>query len=436
MSEASFPPPRPPDDARPIDLDANLRELGLRLRTRVAWEYLDAAQEALAIWGDPAAPPRDGEAVAYGFTVFFTREAEPGTFLITAPDFRGDALNERTDDLTESLWIHRAQTELAERTGLPLVPARIDQVIDISDHALGRLPVPGSRFTLLRRSEPAQAPSGTWHSGWVLLATGEPTTTPTATIRLADAVRAVPTLATVLALPPGSVITVDGETVRSVGRLADPDDGRPAQTLLSWGPGPREEVTLSAHGIEFVTEVDPGYRAEALEILGVVNQRTAAEFVDNLSINYGFVFLVFRTEGERRMRMKTLDVSVPGADATTPDLTWAAALRRRQLQLWRALDKPTWTDLNGCMVTMRVHPGALDLPRITLRREQPNGEDTGWVIGTGAGEPEPMAAHAVRFQAPELAACFQLPPGFEVTWLNGRPERVVDPTGAVLLSSR
>lgn len=437
MSDAPFPPPPPQPGGPTTDMDADFPNLGFRLRFRASWEFFDAAQQVMGAWTQLGRPPQPGGNIAVGFNVFFAHQTEPGTFTITAPSYRADALTEQTDDLSEALWIHTTQLQLAELTRTAPLASRLDHLLDISAGARAALSDAAASFSLLRRQAPHTRPTGATHTGWSITLVNEPASA-VEQISGAELAHHAPTLVAPLALPQSCAVLVEAGRVRSVTQVQPPAPGSggepPVRTLFTWDPPApaRETVSLTAHGIEFFTEVDPEYKAEALQILGVVNQRSAETWVDNYAINFGFIFLVFRTAGEGRMRVKTTDVSVPGDATTTPDLTWAAALRRRQLAMREQLGRPAWTDLSGPRTTFRVHPGALDGPQVVMRREQPTGTESGWVIGTGPGQPDPMPAHEVHFRLPQTATYFPLPPGFEVTLRNGQLERVVDGAGAVV----
>lgn len=427
MSNAPFPGPVPAPGGPTIPMDADLPALAAQLQVRASPNFIEAIPEVFGAWLQLGRQLRHGDQLQVGFTRYLAHQRQPGVFLVTAPDYRGDAFSQQTDDLSEALWIHDAQNELADRTGTPLLPTQLDHWLDISPAARAALGGSGS-FVLSRMRPPYPLSSGATHSGWTITRGDEPNGgTAVEGITGAELARLAPVLVTALALPENAMVHVEGDTFRWVKEV-----GPSPHTLLSWEPPPPEAVSLNAHGIEFFTEVDPEYRAEALEILKVVNQRTADVFVDNYALNFGMTFLVFRTEGEGRMRVKTTDVSRPGTAHSTPDLTRAAQLRRAQLEANRMLGKPAWTDVNNCQVTMRVHPGGLDGPRITMRREPPVGNDSGWIFGHGPVDPELLHAHEVRFRAPAVATYFPLPPGSEVTVTDGRLERVLDGDGTVL----
>lgn len=436
MPQVPFPSPVPPPGGPTIPMDADVTMLASQLQARASPDYINAAQEVFTAWAGFGRPLQHGDQLQVGFTRYFAHQREPGVFLIAAPDYRGDAFSEQTDDLSEALWIHSAQSELADRTGTPLQHTQLDHWIDISPAARATLGGPGT-FILSRTRPSHSLPSGATHSGWTITVSGE-THGGSAVegITGAEVARLAPALVTALALPMDVIVAVEDGSFRWVNEITRPDPrtgaGPSSRTRLTWEPLAPATVSYTAHGIEFFTEVDPEYRAEALQILQVVNQRAAEDFVDNYALNFGMTFLVFRTEGEGRMRVKTTDVSKPGTAHSTPDLTAAATLRRSQLEANALLGKPTWADVANCQVTMRVHPGALDGPQITMRRQPPDGNDSGWVFGNGSGEPQVLRAHEVRFRAPAVATYFPLPPGNDVTVSGGRLERVVDGAGTVI----
>lgn len=239
MLEGPFPPPLPREP--PTELFAEFLEIGARLIGHAHWDFVDQLQDLFSAFPRSAAAPRDGAALGLGINEFRLRQDAPDMFTITAPHYRGDALRERTENLSEALWIHAHQVELARLTETALVASRLDHLIDLTPAARVALGT-SQRLAMWRETPGRSASERATHTGWHIDLVEAGDAAPAAQITGAELARLAPAMVTALALPAQHLVLVDGAEFRGVWAVGPQPDLAAATIrtgsapLAAWGP--------------------------------------------------------------------------------------------------------------------------------------------------------------------------------------------------------
>ncbi len=165
------------------------------------------AESVLRLFGDLGATGtllQDGARIPLGWSQLSLR-ARDGQLVICEPHFDGDPLAELREDITRTLSVLVDQTAITQRLGVATQPTAFHQHLTV---AFGVLAQPQ---LLLERKRPPLLDDSGWYIGPM-----EPGETECVTMRVYELLRIRPALVSVLALPTGSLVTFDGDSITTV----------------------------------------------------------------------------------------------------------------------------------------------------------------------------------------------------------------------------
>lgn len=172
-------------------------------------------------------------------------------------------------------------------------------------------------------------------------------------------------------------------------------------------------VQVGAITVEGLAREDCGSAVEV--ILGAVSMADPKDLVDGLRYSHGSWYFNLHQTARKSFRVSAVDLSGPGLEFSTWDLSYAATLLAVQSTWSKSVSETAWSPVKLGQ-TLRVSPSALDMPRVTLRREEPTEpNDSGWVVGPGAAaDQEVLPVHDVIRRRGNLARALTLPVGARV----------------------
>lgn len=169
-----------------------------------------AAQSLLSYVGSlPPETALPGATVQFGWVVFDVVDGPGGWITLDSPDLRGDALTERTSDVSLALLGLTELVGFAQRTDLPVGEVRFDQTVLAHRDALG------SDDVYLERLEPTRPGDSGWYLG-PNDAREQPTAEDLVVRHVWQLLLELPRGFGALALPTGSLVVVRNGEILSV----------------------------------------------------------------------------------------------------------------------------------------------------------------------------------------------------------------------------
>jgi hypothetical protein len=153
-------------------------------------------------------PFLDGARIPFGWSQITFRERTANELTLCEPRFDGDPFAEDTDDITQTLSVLVEQTAIAQRLGVASQPTPFHHLITV---ACGALEQP--RIYVERKAQTGADDSGWYIGPWDVLPEAE---LDCETLHVYELLYRRPAVLSVLALPRGTIIAFDGDSIETV----------------------------------------------------------------------------------------------------------------------------------------------------------------------------------------------------------------------------